>query len=116
MGCFFSIWVCVVKGTQVRKTGVQASLLGVGAPEVLVIGVVALLVFGPKGLAEACNLSLSLCLSLFLSLLQSRNPNAIPLFLSPFLSLLHILPTYGIIDWKAPLRIRLVDLGKQLRN
>jgi TatA/E family protein of Tat protein translocase len=31
---------------------VQASLLGVGAPEVLVIGVVALLVFGPKGLAE----------------------------------------------------------------
>ncbi|CAK9196079.1 unnamed protein product [Sphagnum troendelagicum] len=41
-----------VKGTQVRKTGVQASLLGVGAPEVLVIGVVALLVFGPKGLAE----------------------------------------------------------------
>jgi TatA/E family protein of Tat protein translocase len=41
-----------VKGTRVRKTGVQASLLGVGAPEVLVIGVVALLVFGPKGLAE----------------------------------------------------------------
>jgi len=31
---------------------VQASLLGVGAPEALVIGVVALLVFGPKGLAE----------------------------------------------------------------
>lgn len=30
----------------------QASLLGVGAPEALVIGVVALLVFGPKGLAE----------------------------------------------------------------
>lgn len=29
-----------------------ASLFGVGAPEVLVIGVVALLVFGPKGLAE----------------------------------------------------------------
>lgn len=58
--------------------------------------------------------SVSLCLSLFLSLLQSRNPNAIPLFLSPFLSLLHILPTYGIIDWKAPLRLG--DLGKQLRN
>lgn len=35
-----------------RTTGVQASLLGVGAPEALVIGVVALLVFGPKGLAE----------------------------------------------------------------
>uniref|UniRef100_A0A2P2JEV4 Sec-independent protein translocase protein TATBic n=1 Tax=Rhizophora mucronata TaxID=61149 RepID=A0A2P2JEV4_RHIMU len=31
---------------------VQASLFGVGAPEALVIGVVALLVFGPKGLAE----------------------------------------------------------------
>ncbi|KAL3676951.1 hypothetical protein R1sor_026899 [Riccia sorocarpa] len=31
---------------------VQASLLGVGAPEALVIAVVALLVFGPKGLAE----------------------------------------------------------------
>ncbi|GAQ85461.1 Twin-arginine translocation protein [Klebsormidium nitens] len=31
---------------------VTASLLGVGAPEALVIGVVALLVFGPKGLAE----------------------------------------------------------------
>lgn len=29
-----------------------ASLFGVGAPEALVIGVVALLVFGPKGLAE----------------------------------------------------------------
>nr|GEV68722.1 sec-independent protein translocase protein TATB, chloroplastic [Tanacetum cinerariifolium] len=32
--------------------GVYASLFGVGAPEALVIGVVALLVFGPKGLAE----------------------------------------------------------------
>ncbi|CAI6005715.1 unnamed protein product [Closterium sp. NIES-65] len=31
---------------------VQASFMGVGAPEALVIGVVALLVFGPKGLAE----------------------------------------------------------------
>lgn len=29
-----------------------ASLFGVGAPEALVIGVVALLVFGPKGLVE----------------------------------------------------------------
>ncbi|CAA3024962.1 sec-independent protein translocase protein TATB, chloroplastic-like isoform X2 [Olea europaea var. sylvestris] len=32
--------------------GAYASLFGVGAPEALVIGVVALLVFGPKGLAE----------------------------------------------------------------
>ncbi|XP_027103732.1 sec-independent protein translocase protein TATB, chloroplastic-like isoform X1 [Coffea arabica] len=35
-----------------KRIGVYASLFGVGAPEVLVIGVVALLVFGPKGLAE----------------------------------------------------------------
>ncbi|KAJ9553164.1 hypothetical protein OSB04_017209 [Centaurea solstitialis] len=34
------------------RKGVYASLFGVGAPEALVIGVVALLVFGPKGLAE----------------------------------------------------------------
>ena len=32
---------------------VQASFLGVGAPEAFVIAIVALLVFGPKGLAEA---------------------------------------------------------------
>ncbi|KAB1204868.1 Sec-independent protein translocase protein TATB, chloroplastic [Morella rubra] len=39
---------------RVRCKGkvVYASLFGVGAPEALVIGVVALLVFGPKGLAE----------------------------------------------------------------
>ncbi|KAF3788613.1 Sec-independent translocase protein [Nymphaea thermarum] len=35
-----------------RYGTVYASLFGVGAPEALVIGVVALLVFGPKGLAE----------------------------------------------------------------
>ncbi|PSS04380.1 Sec-independent protein translocase protein like [Actinidia chinensis var. chinensis] len=35
-----------------RKRKIYASLFGVGAPEALVIGVVALLVFGPKGLAE----------------------------------------------------------------
>ncbi|KAK8944379.1 hypothetical protein KSP39_PZI008667 [Platanthera zijinensis] len=38
-----------------RKSGCMvayASLFGVGAPEALVIGVVALLIFGPKGLAE----------------------------------------------------------------
>jgi hypothetical protein len=49
-----------------ERTGVQASLLGVGAPEALVIGVVALLVFGPKGLAEVLKqraffFSLTLC-------------------------------------------------------
>ncbi|PWA46912.1 sec-independent protein translocase protein TATB, chloroplastic [Artemisia annua] len=40
------------------RKGVFASLFGVGAPEALVIGVVALLVFGPKGLAEVLALVL----------------------------------------------------------
>ncbi|KAL8148316.1 sec-independent protein translocase protein TATB, chloroplastic-like isoform X2 [Apium graveolens] len=40
------------KKRKCRGKGVFASLFGVGAPEALVIGVVALLVFGPKGLAE----------------------------------------------------------------
>ena len=31
---------------------VTASFLGVGAPEAVLVGVVALVVFGPKGLAE----------------------------------------------------------------
>ena len=31
-----------------------ASVFGVGAPEALLVGVVALVVFGPKGLAEVC--------------------------------------------------------------
>ena len=35
-----------------RSVRVAASIFGVGAPEALVIGVVALLVFGPKGLAD----------------------------------------------------------------
>lgn len=41
-------------GKRAKRKGkvVYASLFGVGAPEALVIGVVALLVFGPKGLAE----------------------------------------------------------------
>ncbi|XP_010671835.2 sec-independent protein translocase protein TATB, chloroplastic [Beta vulgaris subsp. vulgaris] len=40
------------KTAKCRGKVVYASLFGVGAPEALVIGVVALLVFGPKGLAE----------------------------------------------------------------
>lgn len=40
------------KKAKIRRNVVVASLFGVGAPEALVIGVVALLVFGPKGLAE----------------------------------------------------------------
>ncbi|KAK3037193.1 hypothetical protein RJ639_030086, partial [Escallonia herrerae] len=42
----------VERKTKCKGKGVFASLFGVGAPEALVIGVVALLVFGPKGLAE----------------------------------------------------------------
>ncbi|GBG65028.1 hypothetical protein CBR_g49097 [Chara braunii] len=76
LSSFGSSWAQLVKLTKVvedaarrvarRRTGrrgdrgqgggfalsVQASVFGVGAPEALVIGVVALLVFGPKGLAE----------------------------------------------------------------
>jgi TatA/E family protein of Tat protein translocase len=37
---------------RVTQQQTSASLFGVGAPEALVIGVVALLVFGPKGLAD----------------------------------------------------------------
>ncbi|XP_057952227.1 sec-independent protein translocase protein TATB, chloroplastic [Malania oleifera] len=44
--------VRIEKKGRYKGKGVYASLFGVGAPEALVIGVVALLVFGPKGLAE----------------------------------------------------------------
>jgi TatA/E family protein of Tat protein translocase len=40
------------KKRRCKSMMIRASLFGVGAPEALVIGVVALLVFGPKGLAE----------------------------------------------------------------
>jgi len=36
-----------------QKQPVQMSFLGVGAPEALLVGIVALVVFGPKGLADA---------------------------------------------------------------
>jgi TatA/E family protein of Tat protein translocase len=42
-----------VVGEGVGNRRRQASIFGVGAPEAFVIGVVALLVFGPKGLADA---------------------------------------------------------------
>ncbi|KAI4351694.1 hypothetical protein L6164_006028 [Bauhinia variegata] len=42
----------LVRKTKFKGKVVYASLFGVGAPEALVIGVVALLVFGPKGLAD----------------------------------------------------------------
>jgi hypothetical protein len=50
---YYTIFIHFVdrKGRCKSKV-VYASLFGVGAPEALVIGVVALLVFGPKGLAE----------------------------------------------------------------
>ena len=38
---------------------VQASIFGVGAPEAILVGVVALLVFGPKGLAQVGQLQVS---------------------------------------------------------
>lgn len=47
LGCF-----CTEKKRRCKGMVIRASLFGVGAPEALVIGVVALLVFGPKGLAE----------------------------------------------------------------
>lgn len=49
----FVKWLCFTgKRRKFNKLVIYASLFGVGAPEALVIGVVALLVFGPKGLAE----------------------------------------------------------------
>lgn len=64
--CHFTAWsgvrhMGIAISPRTKKLGkrakykgkvVYASLFGVGAPEALVIGVVALLVFGPKGLAE----------------------------------------------------------------
>mmetsp|Transcript_18520 Transcript_18520/g.25658 ORF Transcript_18520/g.25658 Transcript_18520/m.25658 type:complete len:276 (+) Transcript_18520:99-926(+) len=41
------------KARSMYSNKVLMSVFGVGAPEALVIGVVALIVFGPKGLAEA---------------------------------------------------------------
>nr|GMD55143.1 sec-independent protein translocase protein TATB, chloroplastic [Ipomoea batatas] len=46
------ISIKIERRRKCKGKGVYASLFGVGAPEALVIGVVALLVFGPKGLAE----------------------------------------------------------------
>ena len=45
----------------------QASFLGVGAPEALLVGVVALIVFGPKGLAEVWCVQTLLIMTCFLS-------------------------------------------------
>ncbi|PWA57145.1 protein PRD1 [Artemisia annua] len=47
-----SLELFIIKDEENGRKGVFASLFGVGAPEALVIGVVALLFFGPKGLAE----------------------------------------------------------------
>lgn len=54
LGTPISLKPLAIGRKRCRKKGmvVRASLFGVGAPEALVIGVVALLVFGPKGLAE----------------------------------------------------------------
>ncbi|XP_071713541.1 sec-independent protein translocase protein TATB, chloroplastic-like [Rutidosis leptorrhynchoides] len=52
LNCWFDLVVAEKRKKCKGKGGVFASLFGVGAPEALVIGVVALLVFGPKGLAD----------------------------------------------------------------
>ena len=58
---FIILWrVNVGSRRSSRRSVICASLFGVGAPEALVIGVVALLVFGPKGLAEV-NLRIQPC-------------------------------------------------------
>ncbi len=44
--------VALILVSFVALQGAQASFFGVGAPEALLVGVVALIVFGPKGLAE----------------------------------------------------------------
>ena len=44
---------------QVNSLQVAHSFLGVGAPEALLVGVVALVVFGPKGLADVRSLHLA---------------------------------------------------------
>ncbi|KAH7276464.1 hypothetical protein KP509_39G008300 [Ceratopteris richardii] len=49
---FLSLQGCLFTPGHVSRRVVYASLFGVGAPEALVIAVVALLVFGPRGLAE----------------------------------------------------------------
>lgn len=58
-GCWaFYLHFADRKGRRCKGMVVYASLFGVGAPEALVIGVVALLVFGPKGLAEVSLITL----------------------------------------------------------
>ncbi|KAK6121885.1 hypothetical protein DH2020_044400 [Rehmannia glutinosa] len=66
-----------VKMERKRKCkgqGVIASLFGVGAPEALVIGVVALLVFGPKGLAEEVSREFKSTLEKEIGLDEINNP------------------------------------------
>ncbi|KAG2485405.1 hypothetical protein HYH03_015891 [Edaphochlamys debaryana] len=43
----------VPQGSAAARKPVQMSFLGVGAPEALLVAIVALVVFGPKGLADA---------------------------------------------------------------
>ncbi|KAK4403609.1 Sec-independent protein translocase protein TATB, chloroplastic [Sesamum angolense] len=57
-----------------KGRGVYASLFGVGAPEALVIGVVALLVFGPKGLAEEVSREFKSSLAREIGLDEINNP------------------------------------------
>lgn len=60
-------------GCKDRSTLVQVStqaLFGVGAPEAVLVGVVALVVFGPKGLAEASPSYTATCTSKSCDLLK----------------------------------------------
>lgn len=64
-------------GAEKKRRGTggvfYASLFGVGAPEALVIGVVALLVFGPKGLAEvSCETIMYICVWIIFGLMFVR--------------------------------------------
>ncbi|KAJ0707219.1 putative sec-independent protein translocase protein TatA/B/E [Helianthus annuus] len=62
------------KRKKCKGKGVYASLFGVGAPEALVIGVVALLVFGPKGLAEEVSREFKTTLEKEIGLDELKNP------------------------------------------
>ena len=49
---FKFVWVTILYVQIIR-----AAIFGVGAPEALLVGVVALVVFGPKGLAQVLNVN-----------------------------------------------------------
>lgn len=65
---------------------VQASFFGVGAPEAVVVAVVALIVFGPKGKLVSCSSSqtnTTYPLSVDLHAVSWLEPTLLPLLLVP---------------------------------